>query len=243
LWSDEASLIKISPYFDALESSECSENATESHPEEKEEEEPATLAPYEVDDSDEETDNLTKASESTDEGLKTPGLVYKTIKVTQHRYETYLALLCWLATGRIAFAPLRSTFEAGSNNPNDGNHTRANVVADSLQLTEPRSPAPVSPKSIYRLAHYLQIPDLPDIALSNFESQLSRANVMYELYSDVASKYTDLRDVALRYAVKYWKDVVKTNGFKEVMKRGEDEGLDGVTGLSLSMKLMEQWAK
>jgi len=66
---------------------------------------------------------------------------------------------------------------------------------------------------------------------------------MYELYSDIASKYSDVRDVALCYAVKYWKDVVKTSGYKEVMEKGRDEGLDGVTGLLLSEKLMERWAK
>jgi len=98
----------MSPYFDALQSSEFYENDMEAHAANKEEEDPSiTMASYEYDDSDEETDKLTEAHKSTDEGLETPGLLYKTVRVVQHRYETYLALLCWLGTRQIAFAPLR----------------------------------------------------------------------------------------------------------------------------------------
>ena len=200
-------------------------------------------APYEFDDSDEETDNLTKTVDKHETGSKTPGASFKTIEITQHCYETYLALLCWIGTGRIAFAPLRSTFVNESTGEGEESHTRAKLIEDSLELADPRSPSLVSPKSIYRLADYLQISKLSQIALANFTSQLTHDNVLQELYSDLAGKYPAIRDITLDYTVEHWKEIVKTRGYEEVSKKGDDGGLDGATGLLLSAKLMERWAK
>jgi proteasome assembly chaperone (PAC2) family protein len=62
---------------------------------------------------------------------------------------------------------------------------------------------------------------------------------MYELYTDVAGRYSELRDVAITFAVKNWKKVVKTQAFKDIQTRADEEGIDGATGLLLSQKLME----
>lgn len=65
------------------------------------------------------------------------------IEVTSASYKTYRAVLCWILSNEIIFAPITSS---ATPRTFDGDHSR--------------SPAPVSPKSVFRLAHFLEIPTL-----------------------------------------------------------------------------------
>ncbi|GAA5994780.1 hypothetical protein JCM5350_007993 [Sporobolomyces pararoseus] len=250
LWINREILSKLSPYFKGLFSSGFSEvervTTIRGASTETEEEDglQATSIQYEFEDSDSETDETTKPLFPNTEPAADPS--YATVTIHQHAYETYLSVLCWVGTRKITFAPLRSRFfypEPQSSEPEpEVVISRIDHIIDSFPRS-PRPPVPVSPKSVYRLAHYLELDgDLSALALSNFESQLSAENVMYELYSGIARKYPEIRDNAIRFTVKHWEEVVETQAFKDVMTRGEDggEGIDGATGLILSQKLMER---
>lgn len=157
-----------------------------------------------------------------------------------------MALLCWIGTGFIEFAPLRSKHQYELDDrvsDSDGelveDPQRINSIVNSYSDEPLGAPASVSPKSIYRLAHYLEIDKLSKLALANFESQLSCLNVIHELYSDIASHSPEIRDIALDFVVLYWDEVRGTRAYSDVMRRGEQEGIDGVTGLLLSARLME----
>ncbi|GAA6008657.1 hypothetical protein JCM11491_003384 [Sporobolomyces phaffii] len=247
LWVDRATLERVSPYYQVLFASGFLE-VTESTPVAKdrpqEERTSDTTPPYEYDDSDVETDAATKDLSKQSAGSDSPS--FHTVTITQHTYETYLALLCWIGTGTVAFAPLRSSFVYPVNPPMPMQPipSRSDAIFGSFDVEAPSGPIFVSPKSIYRLAHFLELEgDLPDLALANFRSQLTVENVIHEAYTDVASKYPEIRDAALEFAVKNWKKVVGTQAYKEVMLRGEQGELDGLTGILLSDRLMKEWAK
>jgi len=102
LWADQSILAKVSPYFPALFESEFSEAAelttiTQDISEEEEDVHDSREDPYEFDDSDTEIDAATRIASEEDKVSAVP--CYKTITITQHTYETYLSLLCWIGTG------------------------------------------------------------------------------------------------------------------------------------------------
>ncbi|GAA5856756.1 hypothetical protein JCM8547_008825 [Rhodosporidiobolus lusitaniae] len=57
--------------------------------------------------------------------------------------------------------------------------------------------AAVSPKSVYRLAHLLELPQLASLALADFQVQLTVHNAASELFSETSGCYDELRDIAL----------------------------------------------
>lgn len=121
-------------------------------------------------------------------------------------------MLLWLASSHIDFAPLRSSLQ-----------TTATPSRKSRLLTfhtsNPSLPIPSSPKSVFRLAHHLELPELRALALEAFSSQLTPTNLALELFSSEAIKYDKLRKVVVEVAAKQWAGVKGSEGMKE------DEGL------------------
>ncbi|GAA6061713.1 hypothetical protein JCM10212_004945 [Sporobolomyces blumeae] len=74
-----------------------------------------------------------------------------------------------------------------------------------------------------------------------FRAQLTTDNAAYGLYSDVAACYPDVRDVALDFVVKHWAKVGKSDAFKAIKARAEQSAVDGLTGMLLSQRLMDQY--
>ena len=60
----------------------------------------------------------------------------------------------------------------------------------------------------------------------------------YEIFTDAASTYTALRDVAVAYAVQNWKEVAKSKALKKVKERADSGELD--SGLLLALELMKE---
>ena len=82
---------------------------------------------------------------------------YKQINVSHTAFKTFRALLIWLVSGKISFAALRST--------------------SSIEETSSK----VSAKSVYRLAHFLDLPELRERAFESLSQQLTRANIHLEV--------------------------------------------------------------
>ncbi|GAA5832448.1 hypothetical protein JCM11251_006458 [Rhodosporidiobolus azoricus] len=88
----------------------------------------------------------------------------------------------------------------------------------------PNHPLPVSPKSVYRAAHLLEIPSLSSLALREIQRQLTPEVAVAELFSPAAAKYDELRGIALKYVVRSWaecKDLKEMKEAKEKTKSGE----------------------
>ncbi|GAA5877505.1 hypothetical protein JCM1840_003875 [Sporobolomyces johnsonii] len=148
-------------------------------------------------------------------------LEYHEVKITQTAYTTYKAVLIWIQTAHISFAPIRSTV------PRLGFPLLVDAASPSESLASPCRPSP-SPKSVYRLAHLLDLPPLRQLALSALARQLTPDTVLVELFGDVASAYDEVRQLELEFARAHWRDVVQTENYAALLDRlRRNEGVGG----------------
>ncbi|KAI5474178.1 BTB/POZ-like domain containing protein [Pseudohyphozyma bogoriensis] len=175
-----------------------------------------TTAPDDDADSDTEADSL--APPSTPSTTNTNELTYRQVRITSALYSTYRAVLVWLHTGHITFAPLSSSFH-----PSLSPTTTRLEALKSSSLASPSLPIPVSPKSIYRLAHLIDLPSLASLALTELETQLSVTNVAFELFGSTSEVYEQVRKVEMEFVVRHWGEVKRSRGM-EVVERRMREG-------------------
>ncbi|BGO92113.1 hypothetical protein NBRC10512v2_004377 [Rhodotorula toruloides] len=140
-------------------------------------------------------------------------LQYKQIQITETSFSTYRAVLAYLRTDSIEFAPLSSDCKPLST---DAKHTRRHYLAVSLDA---KLPTLVSPKSTYRLAHLLELGALQKICINRLRHVLRPENAPIELFSSVSQLYDDWRKVILDYILDNWDAVMKTDSWKK--KKGE----------------------
>ncbi|GAA5825851.1 hypothetical protein JCM5353_002460 [Sporobolomyces roseus] len=141
---------------------------------------------------------------------------YHRIVIRNAAYTTYRAVLMYIQTGYISFSPLTSSFSHLP--PSDRARARLDHIREQSNL-DSRLPLPASPKSVYKLAHYLSLPALQSLALAEISRQLSIENVFIELFDGLASVYDEVRRVMVAFAVEHKKEVVETEGFKGVMEK------------------------
>ncbi|ORY79773.1 hypothetical protein BCR35DRAFT_304604 [Leucosporidium creatinivorum] len=150
------------------------------------------------------------------------GAVYQELKINTTAFTTYRAVLLWLASSHIDFAPLRSS---SPSTPSSSTTSRKSHLR-TFHTSNPSLPTPSSPKSVYRLAHHLKLPELESLALASFSSQLTTSNVAEELFSAEAMRFEALRKVVVGVAAKEWASVKGSEGMKDVQERmKEDDGL------------------
>ena len=132
--------------------------------------------------------------------LSAASSVIRYVVITDASVKSYRALFWWIDTRLIEFAKLKSTGQSS------GNHALS------------------SPKSMYALAHKLEIKDLQKAALANFSSQLTAKNALQELFSGHAAVYPELSAAAMRAVVANAKSIKAAGGpeyIKEVLRSGE----------------------
>lgn len=181
-----------------------------------------------VDDSDEETDLGDQATYKNPSKECRENHRFRKVTIRETSFVTYQAVLVWLHTGHIAFVSLRSTF------PDFLDREKKAPRQDAILKTvtqDPLLPHPSSPKSIYRLAHYLELGDLQNLALSSFKQQLNVQNVAHELFSECSLRYPALQRLALEYAIKNWRFVKDSEAMKVIEQRMDADELDPAAGL------------
>ncbi|BGP31832.1 hypothetical protein JCM10296v2_003609 [Rhodotorula toruloides] len=146
-------------------------------------------------------------------------------------YRTYRAFLAWVYTGTVHFAPLTSSFRYPSI---ASSHTSTSATSSYRQHAAslaahvklyPSQPTPVSPKSLYRLAHFLEIAPLQHLCLDALKERLTTANVAYELFSDpLAELYQEAFDLELESAREGWDEVKQSQAMRDVTDRMREEG-------------------
>lgn len=183
------------------------------------------------DDSDDEADDATASHlpKPTDDDSSA---LYHEIVLPQACYTTFEAVLSYITTGYVDFAPLSATRSAEKRSASRDKH-----LADN-----PLLPLRASPKSVYRLAHLLELPDLAALALANIERQLTVESVAQVLFCDVSLCYDAVKDVALGYALRKWSEVQMSKGMQEVQRQVEaDEAPEyGKLAFELLMKVGKQ---
>jgi hypothetical protein len=188
-------------------------------------------------DSDDETDKHFKGQmKPRSPSSSSSVLPHKKVVITDTAFTTYQATLVWMCSRYIRFAPLRSS----KDYPTTVSESRLQAVRIMIEAN-PRTSLPASPKSVYRLAHLLELKDLQEIALDNLSSQLTLRNAATELFSDVASAYPALRNVVLDFVVKNWSEVRASNSYQEIKERADADGLP--TGAAHTALLLSERMK
>lgn len=211
LWANSAFLSEKSPYFKDLFASDFTERLLKKDSLKLEREDEAAQRMSTFEDSDDETDTAHNSSspiKSKSEGECGSG--FREIIITDTAYTTYRAVLVYLQTGFIDFAPLLSSFENDRSPPSQVARRRLSKVT-----TTPRSlPFPAPPKSVYRLAHSHSLSQLSALALASLSSQLTPANVLFELFDSVSGVYDEIQKMELAYAAENWEEVKRTSAMR-----------------------------
>ncbi|GAA6021035.1 hypothetical protein JCM10207_003894 [Rhodosporidiobolus poonsookiae] len=180
------------------------------------------------DDSDDETDAVLFAvtPPKPSDATESADVSFHEIRIKLTAYSTYHALLVYLQTGMIRFAPLRSA--ASPSNPSSPS-TRRDWLTEAACKT-PSLPLPVSPKSLYRLIDLLRLPEsdpLHDLCLRAFADSLTHHGAAHELFSDACVCLDKLRKAALGYVVENYSEVIATPSWKEMIGRVERDEVPG----------------
>ncbi|KAF8893870.1 hypothetical protein BD779DRAFT_957281 [Infundibulicybe gibba] len=105
------------------------------------------------------------------------GRIGRIVYIPDTSYKTWQALIWYLYTSKIDFLPLRSLSQ-------DISPTTVNVFRPAC-----------SPKSMYRLADKLGIPELRSLSLTAISSGITHSNVVQESFCRFTSLYPEVQEV------------------------------------------------
>lgn len=193
------------------------------------------------DDSDDETDDYAVARFADHTFTSPPqyNIPTRLVNISDSASTTYHTVLCWIHTGQITFAPLRLSFRHQPVVAAKSSSRLDNVLQ---LLASPFHPFPASPKSVYRLAHFLELDDLAKLALANIKSQLTTENIAYELFGDVAAAYEAVGEMELEMVVKQWAFVKDTQAMKEMGRIAEDGEVPSLGGMGYRLCRQLAWS-
>ncbi|KZT68030.1 hypothetical protein DAEQUDRAFT_812383 [Daedalea quercina L-15889] len=119
--------------------------------------------------------------------------------------STWEAFLFYLYTDAVVFTPLTSR----------GQDTRKAFIADYKEKN-PHRPAPCSCKSMYRLAYKLGMAELKALALKDLGSQISKENVVAEVFTEFTSEYEEVKNVEVKVLKEHWAELKNTKQVLEI---------------------------
>ncbi|KAF5382447.1 hypothetical protein D9615_003009 [Tricholomella constricta] len=181
-----------------------------------------------------------------------------TVVVKDVAYTTYLALLYYLYTDTIVFAPLSSSFIAKNRPPAtpisttsqpstpseiQGNTSTQKRISQQESATSRREwilewkrnntgrPAPCSAKAAYRLADRFDLGDLKERASQHIVKSLTVDNIAFEVFSPFAAAFDDIRQVQVNFFLAHWKDIRASDAMRNVwqqIRNGRHPGFEEV---------------
>ncbi|GAA5848306.1 hypothetical protein JCM9279_001005 [Rhodotorula babjevae] len=188
-------------------------------------------------DSDRETDAfmyqgmLSQPSPASHDSLEGDEFSYKQVTVEQAAYTTYRAVLLWLSTGFIDFVPLTSSFAATAD-PLEAR--MASLLA--LHKVDACLPIAASPKSVYRLAHILELDELEAIAMRFvYDECLTVDTAPIELFSELARDHAPWRAGILDWILAHWDEVKVSEAWIEMKRRVACDELEGAGPVFLEL--------
>ncbi|GAA5898400.1 hypothetical protein JCM8208_006972 [Rhodotorula glutinis] len=154
---------------------------------------------------------------------------YRELVVGGSGYSTWRAVVRYLETGFIRFAPLLSACRPAD--PTSSNLQHRTVLIERISANWPAAaaslPVLVSPKSTYRLAVRLDLPDLQRVCLANLEMQLPHANAPAELFGATSRTDATWRAVVVKFLAERWDVVFGTLQWDEALAGIERLGVGG----------------
>ncbi|BGP00252.1 hypothetical protein JCM10021v2_003933 [Rhodotorula toruloides] len=239
LWTHSEFLSFCSPYMKTLLSSDFAESVSVPAKRPKTQKAvsleaavPSTSDAYY--DSDEETDEVffSKNVHALSDEVEHE---YKEIKVTKTAFSTYRAVLAYLRTGHIAFAPLTS--KCGIEVVDDEEETPSRRAQVELAAGEhPNRPYLVSPKSVYRLAHLLDLQNLQASCITILrEGGLTETSAPVELFDETCMLHEPWRNVVVDYIARHWAGVKQTAAWKDVEKKLDADEIPGAMPIMMQL--------
>ncbi|TCD60581.1 hypothetical protein EIP91_009839 [Steccherinum ochraceum] len=128
-------------------------------------------------------------------------------RVLKGAFKTWQSLSLYLYRDYVAFSPLRSYLA-----------TNSQVTVPELSAQFPQH-SPCSPKSMYRLAAILQLPELKDQALASLKSYLNETNIIDELFSDFTWRYPESLQMEAEVYYQYSKHPSVTGAWNRMLGR------------------------
>jgi hypothetical protein len=183
------------------------------------------------DDSDEETDAISFSHQAIDRAPTVAHGSYRQIKITYGAFSTWRAVLISFTEGYVSYSSLTSSFPSGTH------ATRRAYYLNLRGLSSP-NPLPTSPKSIYRLADFLGIPELKRMALAEFSRGISVKNAAFELFGS-ASVSAELRAASLAFVKANLVAVKASEGWKAAVRRIQAGEIAGAVVGPVLVELMK----
>lgn len=190
-----------------------------------------------VEDSDREADALTfqgklgEAPPAPHDPLDDGEIPYKQVTVEPAAYTTYRAVLLYLSTGFVQFAPLASSFAAA---PVPREARTASLR--QIHLEDVRLPVPASPKSVYRLAHILNLEQLKSMALRFVRDEaLTVSTAPAELFFELARDKVEWRTMILDWIMERWDEVEGSERWTAMMQKVGKGEVDGAATIMVEV--------
>ncbi|KAK0551824.1 hypothetical protein OC846_003095 [Tilletia horrida] len=163
------------------------------------------------------------------------------VVIQDSAYPTFRALLHFLYTDTVNFAPLTSSFlpadmsidELGGFPSTDRDsstadkfalemhkaHKKRQEVIDSFCSQNPQKPMPCSSKAMYKLADKLHIEDLRKRAQDHIASSLTVHCIVYEVFGNFTMRFADIRKMEIEFLLKHWDQVKRSSAMKTIFSR------------------------
>ncbi|KAL1696161.1 hypothetical protein GGG16DRAFT_43618 [Schizophyllum commune] len=142
-------------------------------------------------------DSAERGEQEPDAGDGVVGRRGRVVRINDFAFQTWRALVLYLYTGEITFCALKAS--------------------GTRQASSKLPPTACSPKSMYRVAHMLDMKDLQDRCLQNIKSQLNAKNIVQEIFSVFTSRYTEVRDMEVAILKKHYRDTACAQERKRMM--------------------------
>ncbi|BGP12323.1 hypothetical protein JCM10213v2_000236 [Rhodosporidiobolus nylandii] len=180
-------------------------------------EEPVQVQHRDEPDSDDETDDWYAASHET-EPRATPDANTSTmafLTITNANYTTVRAVLSWLSTGFISFAPLTSACSEEEAPSFTESARLSHVLAVANAYDTDLLPASI--KSVYRLASLLGLNDLVILTTSYLRGALSPSTAALELVSPLALEVDAVQQIVVDFVLANIDAAEESEAFKSVV--------------------------
>ncbi|KAG2112321.1 uncharacterized protein F5147DRAFT_81048 [Suillus discolor] len=160
-------------------------------------------------------------------------------------YATYRAVLYYIYTDVIVFAPISSSFNSTAQKKPPTIVSTAQAPSDSQsnlldlpkagsstetptsrrewirkwQQNHPGRPSPCSAKAAYRLADKLGLLDLKERAYQHIQKSLTVDNIPYEVFSPFSATFSDVRKVQVSFFLEHWGDIRSSDAMRSVWQQ------------------------
>ncbi|KII83702.1 hypothetical protein PLICRDRAFT_180053 [Plicaturopsis crispa FD-325 SS-3] len=125
----------------------------------------------------------------------------KVIPVKDVAYKTWKAMIYYMYTSNLSFAPLSS--RPPSEDPEE----------DGIPSVK------ASPKSMYRLAKRLGLDDLCTAAKEDIEEQLSVDIIVAEVFSTFTAQFPEIREMELAFLFQHWEQLKASDALRGMIAK------------------------